>query len=344
MSGCLRSLAIVACVGCLAGCAGGSSLDAARTHAEAAVVAGDWNRATEILLETEALGPDLIELVERLVTERIVLAVPTENQLMDWLDDRNRMDLLRAVLTQSTVEIPAGWALIGTEEGRLDEQPAHDVWLTGFLIDRHEVTNLEFEPFARSSERWPLHWGGRQSPAQIARHPVLGISWADAASFCEWSGGRLPTEAEWERACAGTDRRAYPWGGRWDDTRVHVSLLPLDDPDEALRFLLPDEGTPIAPQPVGSPAGGATPEGVCNLGDNASEWIADWYASHAYETLPAIDPIATEPEWSHVVRGGAWLFRSGDLEAAQEMSRCTSRNASHAIADVRMGFRCVHEP
>ncbi len=344
MVGCLRALAIVASIGCLAGCAGGGSLDETRARSEAAVAAGDWDRATEILLETEALESNLIELVERLVSARVVLAVPTENRLMEWLEDRSRLELLRAVLTQSTVEIPGGWALIGTEEGRPDERPARDVWIPGYLIDRHEVTNLEFEPYAQSSERWPSHWDGRRSPAQIARHPVLGISWADASAFCEWSGGRLPTEAEWERACAGTDLTTYPWGERWDDARVHISLVPLADPAEAHRFLLPEEGTSIAPQPVGSPAGGATPEGICNLGDNASEWIADWYASDAYETLPVVDPIATGPEWSHVVRGGAWLFRSDDIEAARGMSRCTSRNASHAIADVRMGFRCVYEP
>lgn len=232
---------------------------------------------------------------------------------------------------------------MGAQDGRFDERPTHDVWLSGYRIDRHEVTNLEFEPFARSIARWPPHWDGGRPPAAIARHPVLAISWADASSFCEWSGGRLPTEAEWERACAGTDRSTYPWGERWDDAYLHVSLVPLQDPDDARHWLLPTDGTDVGPQPVGSPAAGATPEGVCNLGDNASEWIADWYASDAYEQLAAFDPIAAGPTWSHVVRGGAWIFRSDDVEASKAISRCAARNSSHAIADVRMGFRCVYE-
>ncbi len=308
-----------------------------------ATAVGDWAQAVEILLQAEASDQDLVELVERITSDGVVLPVAIENDLMEWLERREQMELLRAVLTQSTVEISAGWVTMGTDDGKPDERPVHDVWISGYRIDRHEVTNLEFAPFADTAEAWPAHWTERRPSASIARHPVLGVSWADASAFCSWSGGRLPTEAEWERACGGTDGSTYPWGDRWEDARAHVALVPLDDIDEARRWLVPSEGTDIAPRPVGSPATGATPEGVCNLGDNASEWVADWYANDAYGRLPSVDPIATAPEWNHVVRGGAWLFRSNDAAAARELSRCTSRNASHAVADLRMGFRCVHD-
>ena len=342
--GCSRAVTVVACICCLVGCAGVGSLEPALARAEAAIASGDWDGAIEVLLETEGLDETLSAMVDRLVAKGIVLTIPTENELVEWLEDRDRRDLLRAVLAMSTVDIPAGWVSIGTTHGRPDEQPVHDVWISRYRIDRHEVTNLEFAPFAHSVGRRPFHWNGPEPPIGVARHPVLGISWADAAAFCAWSGGRLPTEAEWERACAGSNGSTYPWGERWDDSRVRIALVPLEDPDDARQWLVPEAAGVPAPQAVGTPAAGATPEGVCNMGDNASEWVADWYASDAYQRLPAFDPIATAPEWGHVVRGGAWIFRSSDVDAAQEMSRCTSRNSSHAIADVRMGFRCVYEP
>lgn len=179
MSGPPCALAVAVCIACLAGCAGQASLQTTQTRADEAIAVGDWDQAVEILTEAEALEPDLIELVERLISDRIVLPVATENDLAEWLERRERTELLKRVLMQSTVEIPAGWVTIGTPSGSPDERPVRDVWVSGYRIDRHEVTNLEFEAFASAVESWPPHWDGHLAPASIARHPVLGVSWKD---------------------------------------------------------------------------------------------------------------------------------------------------------------------
>lgn len=85
---------------------------------------------------------------------------------------------------------------------------------------------------------------------------------------------------------------------------------------------------------------GTTPLGVCHLADGASEWVSDWYRKDAYSHLSAENPIGEGPEWSHVVRGGSWIG-IGDPATPAEASRCGLRDASHAGADPRVGFRCA---
>jgi formylglycine-generating enzyme required for sulfatase activity len=263
---------------------------------------------------------------------------------------------LPEALNRDAVRIPAGDFLMGSDTDRADERPQRLVYLDAFDIDRYEVTNAQYERFVKATRHVaPAYWPGDVFPPGQADYPVVAVSWVDANAYCRGVGKRLPTEAEWEKACRGTDGRIYPWGAVWDPWRANVDAGPgrpwaagmtepgksaLDDARQTLR------ATPDGPQarglrPVGSYPSGAGPYGVMDLAGNASEWVADWYNWEGYWKLPDRNPVGSEPPWNHALRGSSWYDPSGDAGWVRDQSRCSARNSSHAAFEPRAGFRCA---
>jgi sulfatase modifying factor 1 len=250
-------------------------------------------------------------------------------------------------------EVVDGDFLMGSDRDRRDERPQRRVYVDGFEIDRYEVTNAQYQRFLESTGQVPpLHWQGGRYPRGQDDYPVVGVSWPEADSYCRWAGKRLPTEAEWEKACRGTEGRTYPWGNRWDPDRLNVDLtqhvtgdtggelLPWQDA-WALVQAGPETGTKPRLQPVGSYPNGASPYGMLDASGNASEWVADWYNWTGYQDLSDRNPLVTGPPWNHGLRGSAWYDPAGARGWAQTLSRCSARNSSHEMRDPRMGFRCA---
>jgi formylglycine-generating enzyme required for sulfatase activity len=178
----------------------------------------------------------------------------------------------RAATPAGMVFVPAGAFWMGSDEPDADgdARPRRRVYVASFYIGRTEVTNAEFRRFRPSFT----------FPAGHDRYPVTEVTYENAAAYCRWASGRLPTEAEWEKAARGTDGRRYPWGNTWDVTRGNFRRGPHD------RGVSPAPAATVCwinqrgLRPVGSFPTGASPYGALDMAGNAWEWVAGFYEGH----------------------------------------------------------------
>jgi formylglycine-generating enzyme required for sulfatase activity len=226
---------------------------------------------------------------------------------------------------ENWIRIPAGKFWMG-------EPPDHEVTLAGFEIGRYPVTVQEYKKFIEEGgyekeDYWgetggfgefkePWNWEEQQSHGN---RPVTGVSWWEASAYCKWAKGRLPTEAEWERAARGTHENAkYPWGNDpIDETRANY------------------ESKVGRPTPVGLYPKGATTEGVDDMLGNVLEWCLDWFGD--YPKAHVENPKGPQSGSRRVLRGGSW-------DVVPSIVRVSDRD--HYPPEVRddvIGFRCVRE-
>ena len=203
-----------------------------------------------------------------------------------------------------------------------DELPAHTVDVPAFELSATPVTNAVYARFvAEAGAEPPPHWAGGRPPAGLGDHPVTFVDWFAARACCAWAGGRLPTEAEWEKAARGTDGRIYPWGSDEDATRAAVGL--------GLK-----RG---ATRPVDRNPAGASPYGVLELAGNVWEWVSTAYAPYPYDAADGREDARAAAE--RVLRGGS--YASASLTAA----RCAARSRSDpSRRQSHIGFRVARSP
>jgi formylglycine-generating enzyme required for sulfatase activity len=211
---------------------------------------------------------------------------------------------------------PDNWIPIEAGEFRMGEQQVK-VSLGAYRIGRYPVTVEEYRRFVEDdgyqAERWWSAGGfgkfkGPEKWDEQLLHPnwpVTWVSWYEAAAYCAWAGGRLPSEAEWERAARGVAGRRYPWGD--------------PEPDEARANFDMKVGKPT---PVGLYPAGATPEGIADMAGNVWEWTDDWY---------------DEAKTVRVLRGGAFDDYARLLRASSR-GWVVPDSRFYVI-----GFRCVRE-
>lgn len=241
------------------------------------------------------------------------------------------------------VEVPGGSFLMGAQstdptapgydpDAEAHEAPAHQVTLSTFWIQQGEVSTSEYMLCVENE--WcsadEVTTGGYSNYGNERRrqHPINGITWKGAQRYCEFWGGTLPTEAQWEFAARGSDGRRFPWGNKRFCGVMDVSGGG-DDGVEETECLI--DGT----QPLGR-LRGRSPFGLNGMGGSVWEWTADWYASDAYSSHGKSDPTGPETGTRRVQRGGGWS--STDPLELRSAAR-GSLPPDDKVNDV--GFRCV---
>jgi iron(II)-dependent oxidoreductase len=206
----------------------------------------------------------------------------------------------------SLVQIPSGWFWMGSEGRYSWESPRHRVFLEAFEISATAVTRREYAIFRLETDHdEPKGWNDPHfsHPDQ----PVVGVNWYDAVAYCEWLSGtlgrvfRLPTEAEWEKACrGGCEDTEYAWGNDSPEARPEL------------------QGPWLGPRRVAeSPPNGY---GLYNMGDNVHEWCSDWYAADYYAVSPTHNPTGPETGTRRISRGGSWRHLIKGSRAAHRSS------------------------
>ena len=243
---------------------------------------------------------------------------------------RQRMDSRRGI---RWISLPGGPFLMGSNEGASNEQPVHPVRVGPFELMKTEITVAMYrgcvghgqcsaprtkDPGAQRMCNWSR--SGRD------KHPVICMTWGQARAFCQWAGGRLPSEAEWEYAArsGGKDRR-YPWG---------------NEAASCSRAVMQDGGPGCgrgSTWPVCSKRAGSSAQGVCDLAGNAWEWVEDAYHP-GYGAAPLDGTAWTQGGGDlRVLRGGGWSPPAGALRAA-------ARERLDAGAEVvGFGARCARQ-
>ncbi len=225
------------------------------------------------------------------------------------------------------VYVPEGEFTMGSTDSDAwaNESPVREVWSDAYWIDKYEVSNGQYqkcvnagkctkpsstESFSRSS-----YYGN----AKYDDFPVIYVTWHQAKAYCEWAGGSLPTEAQWEKAARGTDARKYPWGD--------------ESPNSNLVNYGEIKGDTTA---VGSYPRGASPYGAMDMAGNVWEWVKDRYKD-SYDQSQIDNPDGLSDGGSRVIRGGSWRSNDGVIRSAY-------RGDFPSNSYLSIGFRCVSSP
>jgi len=236
-------------------------------------------------------------------------------------------------LPEGMVLIPGGVYIMGSHKSLIEldpvdlfntdrhalgpENPAHNVEIDPYFIDIFEVTHGAYMGFVKATNaKKPRFWDDPNFNKN--NQPVVGISWKEAQSYCKWKGGRLPTEAEWEKASRGKRSVSYPWGNEMpDSTKLNFN--------EELQKTAP----------IGSYESGKSDYGIHDLSGNVAEWTYDWHLAEFYVFSSKKNPVGPEKGHYKVIRGGNWR---NNLESIN----MTYRNATvPSIRSNSLGFRCA---
>jgi formylglycine-generating enzyme required for sulfatase activity len=260
---------------------------------------------------------------------------------------------------EGSVFIPGGPMFMGARDLNADSKPPHEVTVSGFCLDRTEVTTrayaacVEKGQCERALEQ--VSWPGisaeakqRYSPfcnagkADRGEHPVNCVAWPMADNYCKKTGRRLPTEAEWEFAARGSSQRKYPWGDEAPSAKLlnacgKECALWGDKHAEKHATMYDEDDGFSATAPVGSFPAGASAHGVMDLAGNVWEWTADYHAPYTDEKQQ--DPRGPASGDKRVVRGGDYFAFHADWARPAYRWKTEPDSYNHAI-----GFRCAADP
>ena len=241
-------------------------------------------------------------------------------------DPDNYPPVYNPVNNMELAYIPAGEFLMGSSPFDHDlsesELPQHSVYLDAFWISKTQVTNAMFTAcvnagICRYSVSHTIN--PHYLDPLYANHPVVYVSWEMSQTYCHWTDGRLPTEAEWEKAARGPDGARYAWG----EERPRLKFVNAYD----------EYGTTTM---VGIFPYGISYYGVFDMGGNVREWVYDWFDPDYYQYTPDRNPMGPPTGDKKVLKGASF---SDDYRFCRASNRLKHEPASPG--NVR-GFRCVY--
>lgn len=196
------------------------------------------------------------------------------------------------------VRVPAGRFIMGsddaTQEAADDEKPQQrDQYVDAFWIMRTEVTIAQYAKCVQAGACFEHHYDPTRP-----NDPARVVTWYEASDYAAWAGGRLPTEAEWEKACRGSEGLLYPWGNDALTT-------------ERANFGRNVNNNATA---VGSYPAGASPYGLLDMTGNVAEWTSSQYRLYPYSASDGREDASGDA--NRTVRGGGWASFRGDLHCA----------------------------
>lgn len=251
------------------------------------------------------------------------------------------------------VYVPGGNSLIGSTEAEVDdaislcqqhyspcnrwyyerENPQHPVSLDKYWIDQIEVSNAQYRLCVEAGTCSAPTKCKKGQPTfddpEKADHPVVCVDWEGAQIYCQWAGGRLPTEAEWEYAFRGEARSIFSWGDEFDGSKLNYCDQNCSQPHADERF---DDGYPLT-APVGSYQSGISWSGAYNMGGNVSEWVADWFGDYSSDSVS--NPSGFEGGNEKMLKGCSWYSNPAYCRGAARPSVSPDTRFDY------LGFRCA---
>ncbi len=212
------------------------------------------------------------------------------------------------------VRVPAGDFLAGI--GPLKATIDYD-----FYIDIAPVTNRDFVAFFEETGYVlePLEPAGavvlqhlRVQARERPDHPVTLVSWHDAAAYAAWSGKRLPTAMEWEKAARGTDGRIFPWGNFFHPARCNCLESGIGGTTPVFKY-----------------EGGRSPYGCFDMAGNVFEWTNDWAKTPRFSRAPNSEKINCGGSYNRPASHLVCWYKESDPPAIRKLD---------------VGFRCVFVP
>lgn len=257
------------------------------------------------------------------------------------------------------VLVSAGEFIMGSENGELDEKPVHTVYLDAYYIDKYEVTNALYKTCEDAGVCDPPRQADSDNRSsyynnpEFNNYPVIYMDWLQAKTYCEWRGGGLPTEAQWEKAARGPDGRTYPWGEGIDCNKANYNKVISSSGEVGCPVEMPfvgsyvsyKSGDPLilgvtvgATTAVGSYQNGSSPYGVYDMAGNVWEWVADWYSESYYQSSPTANPLGPDMGESHVLKSGSFSDSEFNVRAAARLSGSLMSHPNSLV-----GFRCARD-
>ncbi len=208
--------------------------------------------------------------------------------------------------------INRGYFVAGEDEGKDVETPRYQAHLNSLWVDIYPVTNRHYAEYVvATGAPAPQHWKGKSPPEDTLDHPVVWVTWQDAAAYARWCGKRLPTLLEWQKAARGSDGRSFPWGDELDPTRLNCKETGISSTTPVTRY-----------QHSGSPFG------MHDAAGNVAEWVDGQF------NVPGVRATG------QVVRAVC----GGSFRDTISRSRCASRRGYPDGGKAPfVGFRCARD-